>query len=181
MFQHICKHAKPVGETQNGISKILVPSIPGEQINSQSNLQHILETHTDDDIFWETVIDRKEMEEYLLRYNQRLFQAGASISPCGHRPIYEAMKFTGVSLPADQLLSGTIPPEWDTDHTRLLMISYCCSPDRIKVKRPQTTHPPRTHSSNKKFRRTTYSMASNRGKKRHPLHPPDAIWDTIDR
>ena len=51
MFQHIRKHAKPVGEAQNGISKILVPSIPGEQINSQSNLQHILETHTDDDIF----------------------------------------------------------------------------------------------------------------------------------
>ena len=119
MFQHIRKHAKPAGETQNGITKILVPSIPGEQINSKSNLQHTIATHTDEEIFWETVIDRKEMEDYLLRYNQRSFRA-ASISPCGHGPIYDDMTFTGISLSADQLLSGTIPPEWDTDHTPLL-------------------------------------------------------------
>lgn len=118
MFNHIRKYSKPT-EPHTGLAQLLVPSRLGEHPKPQLNIQNILETTPPTDIFWETVIDRAEIEEYLLRYNQRSFRA-ASASPCGHGPIYEAITFKGISLSADQLLSGTIPPDWDTDHTPLL-------------------------------------------------------------
>ena len=54
------------------------------------------------------------MERHLLQYNRDSFRA-ASASPFGHGALYDTITFSGLSIQADQILSGQSPPDWSKD------------------------------------------------------------------
>jgi hypothetical protein len=60
------------------------------------------------------VVEKEEMERHLLQYNRDSFRA-ASASPFGHGALYDAITFSGLSIQADQILSGQSPPDWSKD------------------------------------------------------------------
>ncbi len=96
-FREIRRTIKPF--TASCLSKILVPftsSVP-EQADEEQNAYHILQRSDPSEIIWETVIDRSQMEEHLLKYNRDSFRA-ASKSPLGNGLLYNAITFSGLSV-----------------------------------------------------------------------------------
>lgn len=81
------------------------PTVPGD------NIQQILNNTDSDDLLWDVVIDRSDIERHLVTYNREAFRAAAK-SPCGHGIIYNAITFSSLSSQASRLLEGHIPKEW---------------------------------------------------------------------
>lgn len=110
---------KPI--VHSGLSSLLVPQHPSDphhNANSGKSVHEILRETPSEDLQWETVIDRSDMERHLLDYNREAFRAAAA-SPCGHGLIYNAVKFTGLSPAANDVLKGIVPPEWHGDDQAL--------------------------------------------------------------
>jgi hypothetical protein len=102
-FGHIRRIVKP--EERSSLSKILVPPTC-MATDSEYSAYHI--TQSTNDIPWETVFTRPELEQHILQYNKDSFRA-ASESPCGHGIIHDALTFTSLSKESEDLLSGFIP------------------------------------------------------------------------
>ena len=117
-FSEIRRTVKPF--TASSLSKLLVPSMTSLPKNNdeETTAYHILQRADPSEILWETVIDRKQMEAHLLKYNRDSFRA-ASESPLGHDLLYDAITFSGLSMASDQILEGMTPCEWSNDDQAL--------------------------------------------------------------
>jgi hypothetical protein len=102
--------------SMSALSKVLIPRhepVPSEE-SQEKNIHAILRDTKPEELRWDTIIDREEIERHLLLYNREAFRAAAE-SPCGHGLIYNSITFTSLSPSAKQLLEGTVPPEWHGD------------------------------------------------------------------
>ena len=113
-FQHIRRVVRP--SSHSSLSKILIPRSRNQQEGptTQDDAYHLLQNTDPNDLIWETVVDRDEMEQHLLKYNRESFRAAAE-SPLGQGLVYDAITFSGLSVSADEILSGKAPPEWSDD------------------------------------------------------------------
>ena len=82
------------------------------------SMYQTLQEISPEDLVWETIVDRDQIEKHLLTYNRDSFRAAAE-SPCGHGPIYDAISFSSLSKPAEELLYGEVPEDWYGDNVRL--------------------------------------------------------------
>jgi hypothetical protein len=94
--------------------KIPRPRENGEAATRPGQVHHILETVSPEDIMWDTIITKEEMEEHLVHFNREAFRAAAS-SPCGHGIIHDALTFTSLTTEAEDLLRGIVPETWHRD------------------------------------------------------------------
>ncbi|KAI2489452.1 hypothetical protein MHU86_25143 [Fragilaria crotonensis] len=108
-FRHLRSIIKP--SAVKGLSSVMIPRRPTEQEGDCTKFHEILKDTDEHDLLWDTVIDRRAMEQHLLTYNRESFRAAAQ-SPCGHGLIYDAISFTSLSKESRDLLSGIIPDEW---------------------------------------------------------------------
>ena len=120
-FRDIRLAAKPFQTQQGGLKSLMIPSLP--QSNSLSdreryNTYDYLINTPETDVRWETILDREEIERYLLAYNQRSFRAAAA-SPCGHGVVLDQITFTTMSNAATEFMEGLVPPEWHEDNSML--------------------------------------------------------------
>lgn len=102
--------------TTSSLSSILVPrqltQLPPTE--PSQTVHEILRNTPPEELHWETVIDRTDIERQLLNYNREAFRAAAA-SPCGQGLIYNAISFIGLSTEATKVLQGMVPPEWYGD------------------------------------------------------------------
>ena len=117
-FRNLQSVVKPT--IYSGLLSILVPrqNIHSTKNRPDTTAQEILRDTPPEEIQWEHVIDRSDIEKHLLGYNREAFRAAAA-SPCGHGIIYNAITFTGLSPAATKVLEGIIPPEWHGDDNAL--------------------------------------------------------------
>ena len=93
-----------------GLSKLNMPRRKDRpSITQPTEVHNILNDTTPDDIMWDTVITKVDIEEQFLTSIREAFRA-ASKSPCCH-----GISFSSLSLEADQILHGSIPPDWHSD------------------------------------------------------------------
>ena len=105
IFHNLRQVLKP--SASSSLSKVYVPHVP----DGDKSIYRTLQDESPDDILWETVVDRAELERHILDYNQESFRAAAE-SPCGHGVIHDALMFTSLSPEAEELLYGTVPSHW---------------------------------------------------------------------
>jgi hypothetical protein len=124
MYQQIRLSAKPIQEQTSGIKSILIPSqVPPDQATDNddrrdSDVYQWLSAHPEGPPSWETVVDRKSVEQHLLRYNRASFRA-ASASPCGTGPVLDDLTFSTLSPAGTDFLNGTFPLHWHGDNALL--------------------------------------------------------------
>ena len=116
VFRNIRQAVKP-SETSS-LSKLLIPRPSNSDTVDTTNAYDLLQTTDPDDVIWDTIIDRDDLERHTLNYNQTSFRAAAE-SPCGHGVIHDSIKFSSLSPASRDLLAGTIPPDWGSDDTSL--------------------------------------------------------------
>ena len=122
VFGNLRSIVKP-SESSN-LAKLQVPSTTDLDSTSLSSYRITQDTPLED-ILWETVIDRTEIDRHLLQYNRDSFRA-ASSSRCGHGVIHDALTFSSLSSESVSLLSGTIPDDWcgSDNHLRECLASF---------------------------------------------------------
>jgi hypothetical protein len=99
------KIPRPATEGTPGVT------LPGE-------VHEVLKDTTPDNLIWDTVITRDEIESHLLEFNRESFRAAAK-SPCGHGVIHDALTFSSLSEESKALLRGVVPSTWVGDDTLL--------------------------------------------------------------
>ena len=130
-FQGIWRVVKP--SQTSSVSKILVPRVGDVGISPADNYCLLQETEPQD-LIWETVVDREEMEKHILTYNRDSFRAAAE-SPLGHGLIYDALTFSGISPASSSLLSGEFPEEWHgNDEVMREFLASFTIPERVRKK-----------------------------------------------
>ncbi|KAI2499780.1 hypothetical protein MHU86_14723 [Fragilaria crotonensis] len=87
---------KPNTSTQSGLSHIMIPHPQTDAPELSHNSYTILRDTPPEELRWDTIIDRADIENQLLTYNKEAFRAAAA-SPCGHGIIYDAITFTSLS------------------------------------------------------------------------------------
>ncbi|KAI2498581.1 hypothetical protein MHU86_15925 [Fragilaria crotonensis] len=109
-FGDIRKVIKPV--TSASVHKLLIPRSKNslEKISSEQSYKFLQEMDPQD-LLWDTIIEREDIERYLLHYNRDSIKA-AGESPCGHGVIHDSLTFSGLSPSASDLLMGEVPQEW---------------------------------------------------------------------
>ena len=131
-FRDIRRIVKPT--TVSSLSKILIPRLPESTDSSPHDIYHLLQDTPADQLLWETVVDRDQIERHLLDYNRDSFRA-ASESPLRSGVIHDAITFSSLSPPAIDLLEGEIPQEWHTDDVALReFLASFTVPERVKSK-----------------------------------------------
>jgi hypothetical protein len=122
VFGNIRRVVKPV-ETSS-LSKIMVPKNTDLDSEFYSSYRLTQETPIEE-VLWETVVDRHEIDRHLLQYNRDSFRAAAA-SPCGHGVIHDALTFSSLSPASEALLAGTIPEDWcgQDNHLREFLASF---------------------------------------------------------
>ena len=163
---------------RSALSQILIPVNDAlASSGSTSNLQEILRETPPEELRWDTIVDRTEMEKHLLEYNREAFRAAAE-SPCGHGLIYNAITFTSLSSAARDLLEGIVPPEWHGDDMALkeFLASFampeqvrCATPISIDISEVDVIH------GFKRWRETTTTSPSGR----HLGHYKALIQDSM--
>jgi hypothetical protein len=125
-FQGLRRVLKP--SQSSGISKLLVPR-RGEGPNDVDNTYHLLQSTHPDDLVWETIVEREQLEQQLLEYNRESFRA-ASESPLGHGILFDAITFSSLSPTSAAILNGYIPPDLNIDDHALneLLASFATPP-----------------------------------------------------
>jgi hypothetical protein len=98
------------------LSKILVPRL-GESLVPSEETYRAIHDSDPQSIFWETVVERDNMERHLLHYNRESFRAAAE-SPCGNAILFDATTFSSLSPASSDLLAGEFPSEWHGDMLR---------------------------------------------------------------
>ena len=115
-YRSIRNSTKPFCEHTGGIKNILIPAVSQEgnrTFNPEaSETYEWLTQHPEGPQRWDRLIEREEVERYLLHYNRDSFRA-ASASPCGHGKILNSLSFTSLSDTGHtKLLHGNIPEAW---------------------------------------------------------------------
>ena len=110
MHRNIRQVVKPAAT--GGISKILAPRHRHTQ-ELPDNYQEFIATTDEEDIIWDTILDKESIETNLLRYNRNSFRAAAA-SLCGSGKIQHQLTYNSLSYPAAEILSGSIqvPSDW---------------------------------------------------------------------
>ena len=117
MYQQIRVSVKPIQENVGGLKSILIPHIPGQFNNGEptsperDTVYEWLAAHPDGPCRWESVIDRTEVEQYLISYNRSSFRAAAT-SPCGTGQVLDDLTFSTLSPAGTNLLNGVFPQQW---------------------------------------------------------------------
>ena len=130
-FRDIRRIVRPTAASS--LSKILIPRLPGSLEPTPSfETYRLLQETPADDLIWETVVERDQIERHLLDYNRESFRA-ASESPLGHGVIHDALTFSSLSPSAIGILDGEIPQDWHQDDTvlREFLASFTI-PDSVK-------------------------------------------------
>ena len=113
LFQNIRSIIRP-GE-YCPLSTIKVPrSRSNDDATGPGEVHTVLRDVPPEELIWDTIITREEMENHLVHFNREAFRA-ASQSPCGHGVIHDALTFTSLSPEAEELLKGIVPPSWHGD------------------------------------------------------------------
>jgi hypothetical protein len=136
MFSNIRHTVEP--SEHSGLHRLLVPRRVNET-DPPLNFQHLLETTNEEDIKWNSILDRETIDTNLLKFNRNHFRA-ALISPCGHGKIHQQLTYTSLSPAAKALLQGTIPSDWYNDDQLLreFLLSFSI-PDKLKNSAPIET------------------------------------------
>ena len=136
MFNNIRQVVKSTNT--GGLTKIQVPRHKNHP-NYPKDYQTFLAETTEEDIIWDTLLDKQSINTNLLRYNRNSFRA-AAVSPCGHGKIHDHLTFNSLSLEAAELLSGTIPADWygDDELLREFLTSFAI-PESVKATAPIPT------------------------------------------
>ena len=117
----------------SSLSRVLIPRLQDPtDPHSSDDLYTLLQSRDADDIVWETIAERDEIERHLTEYNWASFRA-ASESPCGHGVIHDANSFSSLSPASMNLLEGEIPQEWHQDDEALkAFLASFAIPDKVK-------------------------------------------------
>ncbi len=107
-FDNLRRTIRP--SENSSLSKVLVPTNTSLDSDTESSY-HITQNTPTEDILWETIVDREQIDHHLLKYNRDSFRA-ASSSPCGHGIIHDALTFSSLSPDSEALLEGIVPEEW---------------------------------------------------------------------
>ena len=103
----------------SALAKLQIPrSSEATGITPPDNVHQVLKHTSPDNLIWDTIIDKQDIESHLLQYNREAFRAAAE-SPCGHGLIHDALTFTSLSPDAAALLQGELPAEWSGDNDLL--------------------------------------------------------------
>ena len=101
-FRDIRRVVKPT--SMSSLSRVLIPRTRDPTDSSSSDdIYTILQSRDADDIVWETIAERDEIERHLTEYNRASFRA-ASESPCGHGVIHDAITFSSLSPASIRIL-----------------------------------------------------------------------------
>ena len=112
------------------ITKIQVPR-HRDRPELPNDYQTFLAETSEEDIVWDTLLDKESINANLLRFNRNSFRA-ASASPCGHGPLYKSLTFNSLSREAAEILSGQIPATWQgNDHTLREFLTSFAIPDSV--------------------------------------------------
>jgi hypothetical protein len=172
-FNQIHRTLRPVSES--GLSTLMIPKStlgPGD-----NDLHDIIRRTPADELTWETVIDRSDIEKHLLSFNREAFRAAAA-SPCGHGIIHDAITFTSLSPEAKELLSGVVPDDWGVDDQVLLeFLASFAMPKSVIESPPISTAISEEDVSRgfRSWRETTTTSPSGR----HLGHYKSIIQDTM--
>ena len=93
------------------------PTSPG--CSTKYDTYAYLNKTPDNEVRWETVLDRDEIERHLLAYNQESFRAAGHSSPCGYGVVLDSITFTTMSEEAQAFMDGLIPHAWHEDNSLL--------------------------------------------------------------
>jgi hypothetical protein len=127
-FREIRKVVNP--SERSGIMKIMIPRLPTQE-GEDKNTYQLLQQTDPEDLIWETIINKEDIERHLLNYNRHSFRA-ASESPCGHGVIHDALTFSSLSQASMSILKGDIPHDWGNDDEALKeFLASFAVPDRV--------------------------------------------------
>ena len=131
-FRDIRRVVKPT--TVSSLSKILVPRLSDGSNHAPDEIYHLLQETPAEELLWETIVERDQIERHLLEYNRASFRA-ASESPLGRGVIHDAITFSSLSPSAIDLLNGETPQEWHHDDAvlREFLASFTV-PERVHSK-----------------------------------------------
>jgi hypothetical protein len=121
------RHVDRPSESSNP-SKVMVPANTSFASDSHSSY-NVTQNTTLDNILWETVVTREEIERHLLHYNRDSFRAAAA-SLCGHGIIHDTLTFSSLSPASEALLAGILPPDWynQDNYLREILASFVITP-----------------------------------------------------
>ena len=103
----------------SALTQILVPRPRTQEFpTAPGQVHNVLQSNEHENLLWDTVISRADIEEHLLTFNRESFRAAAE-SPCGHGVIHDALTFTSLTPEAEALLQGEVPEEWFGDRQLL--------------------------------------------------------------
>ena len=130
-FRDIRRVVKPTA--MSSISRVLIPRLSNpDERNPPEDAYSLLQSRDPDDVIWETIAERDQIERHLLEYNKASFRA-ASESPCGHGVIQDALTFSSLSPTSINLLEGETPHEWQIDNEILkAFLASFATPDIVK-------------------------------------------------
>jgi hypothetical protein len=101
------------------LSKLQIPRPSSSPATTEPGKVHqVLQETAPENILWDTIIDKQDIESHLLSFNREAFRAAAE-SPCGHGLIHDALTYTSLSPEAEALLLGEVPPDWYGDNVLL--------------------------------------------------------------
>ncbi|KAI2496031.1 hypothetical protein MHU86_18504 [Fragilaria crotonensis] len=117
MYQKIRQTVKP--SDHSGLAQLQIPRDPTYGITIDPGQVHTVLEHTpSDQLVWDTIINREDIERHLLSFNREAFRAAAE-SPCGRGVIHDALLQTSLSSEVETCLEGEIPDSWDIDNQLL--------------------------------------------------------------
>jgi hypothetical protein len=137
IYRKIRKILQPT--TNGALTRIMVPCLTTTTELPQ-DFQTFLATTSEDNIQWDSILNKESIDYNLLRFNRNHFRA-ASASPCGSGLIHDELTFTSLSAQVKELLNGTIPLQWygNDEILREFLTSFAIPP-KIKTMPPiQTT------------------------------------------
>ena len=123
MFGKLRQILKPTEFSR--LSQIQVPRDSSTQDSTPSKQVHRVLDQTDNDqLVWDTIINKEDIEVHLLSFNREAFRVAAD-SPCGSGVIHDALTFTSLSEEAEACLKVELPPSWCED--RQLLCEFLAS------------------------------------------------------
>jgi hypothetical protein len=114
-FRNIRRVVNPT-ET-SGLTKLMIPRSPTAH-TAEEDVYRLVQETDPNDLIWETIIDRADIERQLLLYNRNSFRAAAE-SPCERGLIHDAITFSSLSPASTSILAGEIPYEWSSNDQAL--------------------------------------------------------------
>lgn len=120
----------------SSLSQIQIPRRVGDPAVTQPGQVHNTLKTNADQLVWDTIITREDIEAHILSFNREAFRAAAE-SPCGCGVIHDALTFTSLSEAAERCLQGEIPEDWYGD--RHLLREFLASfqiPNSVLESRP---------------------------------------------